>query len=674
MPTHPPDVVRELPTEQADALSIPPSRHRALLIGGSAYLLLAVFVWWPVWRDPTSTTLCGCGDASLYTWFLAWPAHAMLHGLNPLYSNAMGYPYGVNLVANTGVTGIGVLLAPVTWAFGPVASLNLALTLAPALSAFAMFVLVRRWVPRALPAFIGGLFYGFSPFVLFTLTRSWLAFGLLIAPPLIAACLDELLLRQRSRPVACGLALGLLFVFQFFLGTVIFLMTVLFSAIGTAVVLASVAWRHRGDLQSRAHYAFKGLATGAIVALGLLSYPMWLALYGPGHFTGTYLPNIGVDSLKRLQGSHLADFLLPVPSPPSAVLLDRLWGGYQGPDLSFQYFGIGMAVIIAAGLLIWRRDRRLWFFGFLAAISAVMSLGVSTTVPLPWNVLQNLPLLQNVIPYRFVFVTYLSIAVMLALILDHASAMVTRRRRSDELVAGNGSFWRTTSFQAGAAGLAIACIALTGPALYLSQNIPVTVVNTTVPIWFQKVAPHLKGHQVVLALPAPSSVSQALAGTSTMTWQAVNGMRFSMILQQESDRGLTTRRELTGAGVIASLSDLSPLNSSINGYDIKSVHQVLEKWGTTVIVIPDERVLPPYDQIESVTMAAAVMTAATGREPVRQADAWVWRDVNRRRNSPITSSSLFARCTANRASRGIRAVKRTSACLARKRNPPRSSV
>ncbi len=126
-----------------------------------------MFVWSSAWRHPTSTTTCGCGDTSLFTWFLEWPAYAISHGLNPFYSTAMHVPVGVNLLANTSVVAIGVLLAPVTWLFGPVATLNVALTLAPALSALSMFVLLRRWVTWTPAAFVGGLLYGFSPL------RSW---------------------------------------------------------------------------------------------------------------------------------------------------------------------------------------------------------------------------------------------------------------------------------------------------------------------------------------------------------------------------------------------------------------------------------------------------------------------------------------------------------------------
>ena len=140
---------------------------------GVGYLLVSLFVWWHVWSShPTSTTTCGCGDSSLFTWFLAWPAHAISHGLNPLYSTALFHPTGVNLLSNTGVVGIGVVLAPVTWLFGPVATLNVALTLSARRSRpWPCSCSCRRWVTWAPAAFVGGLLYGFSPFILISLDR-----------------------------------------------------------------------------------------------------------------------------------------------------------------------------------------------------------------------------------------------------------------------------------------------------------------------------------------------------------------------------------------------------------------------------------------------------------------------------------------------------------------------
>ena len=183
--------------EVGGATPIHGRRRVDLMVALVAYLGLAVAVWWGVWSThPTSVTTCGCGDSALFLWFLDWPAVALAHGHNPFFSTAMFHPTGVNLLANTSETAIGLALAPVTWIFGPVATLNVALTLAPALSAWAMYWLVRRWVDWRPAAFAAGLLYGFSPFVLSSLADAHLMNGFLLVPPLVVGVLDELLVRQ----------------------------------------------------------------------------------------------------------------------------------------------------------------------------------------------------------------------------------------------------------------------------------------------------------------------------------------------------------------------------------------------------------------------------------------------------------------------------------------------
>src|SRR6202453_4213858 len=243
----------------------PSHAARTWLAVGLGYLLVSVAMWWDVWsRHPTSTTTCGGGDNSLFTWFLAWPAFAMAHGVDPLHSTAMGYPGGVNLLSTTSQLAIGTILAPITWLFGPIATLNVALTLAPVLSALGMFVLLRRWITWAPAAFVGGLLYGFSPFVLSSLTLSHLMLGLVAIPPLIAAALDELLIRQRARPIRTGVLLGVLVAWQFFISTEVLVLTLVAAGVALILVAGYAALYRPAVLRDHAHYALVGLSAGVI--------------------------------------------------------------------------------------------------------------------------------------------------------------------------------------------------------------------------------------------------------------------------------------------------------------------------------------------------------------------------------------------------------------------------
>lgn len=152
----------------------------------AGYLALSVSLWWNVWSThPTDVTTCACGDASLFIWFLEWPAYALAHGHNPFYSAALFHPSGINLLSNTSVLAVGILLAPVTWLFGPIATMNVASTLGPALSALAMFWLLRRFVSWTPAAFVGGLVFGFSPFVFVNVAGGHLMTTFLVAVPLM---------------------------------------------------------------------------------------------------------------------------------------------------------------------------------------------------------------------------------------------------------------------------------------------------------------------------------------------------------------------------------------------------------------------------------------------------------------------------------------------------------
>lgn len=623
-----------------------------VLVAAAAYLVLGVGLWWQVWSThPTTTTTCGCGDSSLFTWFLAWPAYAMAHGLNPLYSTALFHPTGVNLLANTAEVGIGVVLAPVTWLFGPVATLNVALTLSPVLSALAMFVLLRRWVSWSGSAFVGGLLYGFSPFVLIALTGAHLMLTMAPLPPLMVACLDEILVRQRRSPLLTGVLLGLLVSVQFLIGSEVLVLTLMLTGAGLVLV---VLWGvlHREALRRRARAALTGLvAAGASTAV-LLAYPVWFALAGPAHLAG---PIWGPGSDISYGGNDLRDYVLPSAPSPAFTALARRFGGYQAPTLSGQYFGIGLLAVLVIGVVLWRRDRRLWLFGAVGVLSVPLSMGLQSHRWTLWRLFVRLPQMENIIPSRFLLITYLCAAVMLGLIVDHVFVGVGRwsatgpRRQAGALrgpVAG------------ALAGVVVAAIALVPIVWYYADGVPLTTVPVVLPAWFRTVAPHLRGHQVVLAFPVPYVFFQ-----SAMTWQAVDGMSYAMVGGGGPD-ALPERagKEKNGQVAIGNLS-ISAGAQSVTPAEVAVVRQALDGWGVTMVVVPDPTGLPRYEQLHLVRTTVMVMTAATGRLPTRQAGAWVWTGVDRSGPPVLTSPERFATCGTGPPDGTVDSIDRSAACV-----------
>ena len=639
-------------------------RARDYLLATFGYVGLSLLVLWHVWSgNPSTTTTCGCGDTSLFTWFLAWPAYALTHATNPLFSTAMFHPTGVNLLANTGEVAVGVILSPITIWFGPIASLNLALTLSPVLSALAMFVLLRRWVSWAPAAFIGGLAYGFSPFILIGLTDGHLMVSMAAVPPLILACLDEILVRQVRRPVLIGVLLGLLVAIQFFIGTELLVIAVIALIFGFSLVVAFALWNRKTSMRNL-QYARVALATSLVTASALLSYPLWFALAGPAHLSG---PVWGASAPISYVGTVFKNFLEPAAAIPIAGTLTHRYGGYQAPLLSGQYIGFGMVAVLIAGLVVWRRDSRLCLFAGVGAASVALSLGLQPHYWTPWRLFVRAPLMENIIPSRFLIVTYLCAAVMLGLIVDHARSMtISGTFKPSGPVAAptcvEAASPRPLRRRIGAfIGAAIAAIALVPWAIYLSAGMPLTVQAVVLPTWFAKVAPTLRGHHVVLAFPVPFASMQ-----SAMTWQAVDRMSFSMA-GGGGPSGLITRAgpEAAGQTVLGDLStaDSSPSATVVSAVQAGAVRTALRGWRVTTVVLPDTTGLQSYVQVYQIRSIVVLITAATGRPPIRQADAWVWEGVNESAPVAIPSSAALTICGSGPITGTVASINRTAECV-----------
>jgi hypothetical protein len=564
------------------------SKTKGLIVAFLGYLALSLVVWVNLWTHDmrwTTVDLRRATDAPTFIWFLEWPVHAILGGHNPLFSAAMFPPVGISLLSNTGVLLIGLVLSPITYFFGPVLSLNIALILSPALSALAMFVLIRRWVRWQPAAFVGGFMYGFCSFIMVSLLNGQLHQGLAIFPPLIVALLDSILIRQKRNPYAQGLLLALAVVGQFFIATEQLLMLAVMSTLGLVGLL--VYGRITRQLTpGRIRYVVRALVTTTVVAVLVLGYPSWLALAGPAHFQG----RVWSFDMSAMHSSLSHVFLLNTSNQN---------GGW---NQTFVGFGIGLVAVL--GLLAHRRNRQLWFFGYVALIATVLSFGSSSSFA-PWGLVAHVKVLESVIPMRFSFFALFSMSVMVGIVIDRIYENSDGRRFSQLLQTRALTL---SSIRRLIPAALVSALVVLPFAISVSGHLPMPTSFITQPRWFSNTAPRLPAGQTYLTIPFPSLFGDAAI------WQALGHMHWTIAFGfgpgGDLERNPDEARALT-------VLNWSFYETPTFASDALEIRKAMTTWGVDQIVV-DASTKPMRPSL------IALFTSATGTAPTYSQGVWLW--------------------------------------------------
>jgi len=105
------------------------------------------------------------GDPIFDEWALGLTPWELSHGHVPLRTDRILAPEGADLTWVTSMPGPAFVMWPVTKAFGSLASYNILMILAPALAAWAAYLLCYRLTRRYAASLVGGAMFGFSAYM-----------------------------------------------------------------------------------------------------------------------------------------------------------------------------------------------------------------------------------------------------------------------------------------------------------------------------------------------------------------------------------------------------------------------------------------------------------------------------------------------------------------------------
>ena len=310
-------------------------------------------------------------------------------------------------------------MSPVTLLFGPVAAWNALQIIAVSSSAFTAYLALGRFSRSWLARMLGGATYGFSSYMVNQslghahLTLAWY-------PPVLLVLIDVLFIRPRTtNRWRIGALLGIATAAQLLTGEEL-LAT---SAISAVVLLGVAAGLNRNRIVSATQGALPALGIATIVFAVLAAYPLGVQFLGQQRVTGLLQPT-------NVYVTDAANFAVPTAmqafgTPGSRELAAHFAGGSTAEADS--YIGIPLLAVLAVIAVVLRRRRAVLVamltsccLGFLSLGPRLHAGGHITRLPLPWALVDRIPVLQNILPVRLMAFVFLGAAVVVAIGVDAA--------------------------------------------------------------------------------------------------------------------------------------------------------------------------------------------------------------------------------------------------------------
>ena len=350
----------------------PLAAHLILLAG---YLVTGLAVTWP-----RVTYLAGrlpaLRDAGGYVWDFWWVARQVSHLSSPWSTRYLAAPVGADLGYHTLMPLPGLLMTPVTLAFGPSLSYNLLSIMCPGLLCYVMYRAARLWLRTQLGAITAGGFFGLSAILTW---RSWyevnLALGALFLPMALEAAVRLRRRPGRRQAVILGAVMGAA------------ILTDQESAVLAAIVtgLVLVPWLARHPSAARLRAAGLAALTGLLVAS-----PQFIVMLQQASAARTPASRAGLLEVNYVaSGASLQEMFAPSPRVADYGLTAVSEYYHHGPySIVIAAFGVVLTALALFGTVVsWRRRHArslalLWLACVLLSLGSVVWVGSRYYVPL----------------------------------------------------------------------------------------------------------------------------------------------------------------------------------------------------------------------------------------------------------------------------------------------------
>ncbi len=343
-------------------------------------------------------------------WFFNWWRFSLAHGLNPFVTDFVWAPLGINLAWTAFVPLPAWISIPLQVTVGEPATYNIFAMLMPPLAAFSAFLLCRRVTGAFWPSVLGGYIFGFSSYMLGEVLSHLNLVAVFPVPLIVLVTLKKLDGEISARRSA--ILLAALLTIQFLCFPELFATVTLVG--GFSLLLAFVLFD--SDVRIRLRSLVIPIIGAYLISTAVLS-PYFYYMLAFGHPSGSFWP-------PSRYCADLIGFLVPRQTIlwGCADFATAISGRFAGTIMeNGDYLGVVLIVLVE----IFRR--RFWptpagkfltilFLAIImAAIGPTLHIAGVQGFPMPWAVFQHLPLIENILPVRFMMYAFLIVAIMAAM-------------------------------------------------------------------------------------------------------------------------------------------------------------------------------------------------------------------------------------------------------------------